>query len=320
MAFPEAILLRGAVLRTVRANSAGSALASGEVRQMADGRAGVFVGGKAAAANDGVEYAVDGIFNVLKSTSITFLPGQEVWWDATNNVATYQGAGDFYMGLCAETDTVSSSAAGTYIAVDLNAKQHSYKIDFNQTGAVMALTAAATSKIMCGELDLQVIATNEAECADALSSDSIAKTARGIFEGEVNFAVAAGTATDFSFGIANATSTTDADAITEHVLFHVDGNDTKIYAQSKDGTTTVTATDTTKTYATGTRKFFQLDARDPASVKLYINGVRVLSATTFVLTAATGPFKLLAHIEKTSSTNTGQMKVIKARGYTAPAA
>jgi FMN-dependent NADH-azoreductase len=59
-----------------------------------------------------------------------------------------------------------------------------------------------------------------------------------------------------------------------------------------------------------------MDARDPASVKLYVDGVRVLSGTTFVLTAATGPLGLLAHLEKTTGTATGTVYVDALRAKT----
>ena len=108
--------------------------------------------------------------------------------------------------------------------------------------------------------------------------------------------------------MANGTSTTDADAVTEHVLFHVDGGALDILAQSKDGTTTVTATDTTIDITAGSavanRFEFWIDARDPADIQLYINGVNVLPASVFKLDAGTGPIGLLAHLEKTSGTAT----------------
>jgi hypothetical protein len=95
------------------------------------------------------------------------------------------------------------------------------------------------------------------------------------------------------------------------VLVHIDGGSTAINAQSKDGTTTVTATDTTKTFTAGTavanRTEVWIDTRTSGGVAIYVNGVRVLSGSTFDLSHATGPLGLIAHMEKTTGTATGRL-------------
>jgi len=158
-----------------------------------------------------------------------------------------------------------------------------------------------------GARALLLTATNEAQCIDLLSVDRWDKSANAIAEFIVRPAANGSTnAVDLNFGIANGTSTTDADAVTEHVYFHIDGGSPSINAQSKDGTTTVAATDTTKTISAGSavanRTELWIDTRNPAGVKLYVDGVQVLSATTFRIDNATGPFGLLCHLEKTAST------------------
>jgi hypothetical protein len=147
--------------------------------------------------------------------------------------------------------------------------------------------------------------------------DKFDKAANAIVEIILRPAVnGSGAAVDFSAGIANGTHATDADLITEHVFFHIDGADTSIFAQSKDGTTTVAATDTTLDITAGSavanRVELWIDTRDPANVKLYVNGARVLSGSTFKIDAATGPFGILVHIEKTTGTTTGQFHVDRA--------
>jgi hypothetical protein len=71
----------------------------------------------------------------------------------------------------------------------------------------------------------------------------------------------------------------------------------------------VAATDTTVDAVDDTYVDFRMDCRDLADVKLYINGVRVLSATAFKLDAATGPLKLLAHIEKGANDTLGEIRI-----------
>ena len=46
------------------------------------------------------------------------------------------------------------------------------------------------------------------------------------------------------------------------------------------------------------------------NVKIYVNGARVLPGTTFDISKAASAWKLLAHLEKTSSTDTGDFEVV----------
>lgn len=299
---------------------AASTVVSGEFRQMPDGRAGYLDSLGTRVSGDPAAFATEGVCLALKSTSVIFLPGQEVWWDPTNNFATYalagRIAGGFFIGLCIESDTVA--AATTYVKIDLNKRNPAYVIDLRRDGGVTVLTAAAGAVSVAdiaGMTEFKLVATNEAECVDLLSYASITTGGDAIAEMEINIVAAAGSATDLNFGLANATSTTDADAIAESFFVHVDGASQNILAESDDGTTEVAATDTTIDWVAGTTFFAQFDVRDPASCKLYINGARMLSGTTFVLTAATGPLKLLVHCEKTAGTNTAQVKVGSARAY-----
>lgn len=293
--------------------SASAARSSGEVVQMPDGRAGVRQGGAVAASGDAVSYRIEGVVQVAKSTSVNFLPGQEVWWDTTNNYATHQLAGDFFLGICCHDDTTVLAAA-TVVKVDLN-KRTSYLIDSRRDGGVNTITSttAFTTALMTkqngGDWHMQLAADNEAQCQDWLSEKSIARTGDGIAEFEINILAAAGSATDISVGLANASHASDADAITESVFVHIDGGSQDILLESDDGTTEVAATDTTLNWVAATRFFVQIDWRNPADVQIYINGALMLTATTFVLTAATGPMKLLFHVEKSASTNTASVKV-----------
>ena len=116
-------------------------------------------------------------------------------------------------------------------------------------------------------------------------------------------------ALDINWGLANETHATDFDSVGEFVGFHVDGNATTLSAESDDGTTEVAATDTTLEAADDTFNEYWIDARNPADVKLYVDGVRVLSDSTFVLTDATGPVFPIVHLEKTSNDTPADVRV-----------
>jgi hypothetical protein len=101
------------------------------------------------------------------------------------------------------------------------------------------------------------------------------------------------------------------------VFIHLDGNGTPINVESDDGTTEVAATDTTLDYTEGSevanRVYFTIDMRNPADVQVYVNGALVLGSTVFNVSAATGPWRLLVHLEKTASTDTYRVAVDELR-------
>jgi hypothetical protein len=68
----EATYLRG---RHERRNTAVAAVASGEVHQLADGRAAVRTGLDAAASGDRVNFTTEGNFTVVKAASLVFTDG-----------------------------------------------------------------------------------------------------------------------------------------------------------------------------------------------------------------------------------------------------
>lgn len=300
----------------VQVQSALAAYGSGEVVLLLDGRAGIVAGLNARAIGDAVTFITAGVFNITKSTSVQFLPGQEVWWDATNNEATYSVAGDFKVGIA----VADATAAATTVAVALNGSTH-YHIEQGVTGFDYAttLTAGVPSVVdQGGSIRLAMDTTAEAQRAEALSKDSIAITANPIVECILEVTDNGDDAAlDINVGLADAGHASNADTIAESVFFHIDGNVLNILAESDDGTVEVVATDTTKDYVVGTAFFVQIDARDPADIQLLINGVNVLGATVFRLDAGTGPMKLIAHIEKSSNDTPGAIEVTKFRAYKA---
>jgi predicted RecA/RadA family phage recombinase len=295
-----------------------AAIAAGQVIQLADGRAAFAPTAIAAGVLGAVQ--VCGIVEVEKTTSMVLLDGLDCYWDHSANKAHYKKVNDrdFFLGVVKG----DAASAATTVKVALNV-QPVWDIDINRDAYLSVPTgtqvvgAFGHVKPFGGARGLQLTATNEAQCIDILSVDRFDKNANAIVKAIFRLGTNGSTSdVDFNIGIANGTSTTDADAITEHVLFHIDGGALTILAQSKDGTTTVSATTTgvsaTAGSAVADRFELWIDTRTTTSVKLYVNGAAVATGSTFRIDGATGPFGLLAHLEKVSGTATaGPMLVDK---------
>lgn len=297
--------------------TADAAITGGEVVQLRDGLAAVIpvdvVSGEKAGAQ------CEGIFRVEKTTGQVWLDGGEIWWDHSANKATcippLAGDRDFYLG-SAVGDAASAATEGY---VNLNVKP-AYEIDLHRSGGDTAVVLTAGTPYIYsrgGSLDAAFSATAEAQKLDWLSKRSFALGSNWILDAVVEVVTNADAdVADLSVGVANGTNASDADSITESAFFHFDlGADLNIDAESDDGTNETAATDTTVDFAVGTPVFLQIDGRDPASLKFYINGVRVLSSTTFNISAATGPLKALFHLEKSSNDSPGnvQLDVLRVR-------
>lgn len=298
--------------------TAAAAVSSGEVRQLPDGRAAVYTGLNSAASGDPIGNQTEGVFLVAKTSSIVFLDGGRVYWDASASKAHFKKVNDrdYYIGRA-----VGDAASGdTQMYVNLNVPECQYDWTHVTHGylsvptGTQAVGAFGYPKVLGATRELELTSTNEAQCIDMLSKERFAIESNPILEAIVCVVANGSTsAVDFNVGLANGTSTTDADAITEHVLFHIDGGDLSIFGQSKDGTTTVAAADSTVDVVAGSavanKVELWIDARDTSNVKLYVDGVRVISGSTFKLNAGTGPIGALAHLEKTSSAATGKVHV-----------
>ncbi len=289
-----------------------AALDPGQILQMADGRAGVVNTASGASVGDRVTVTTAGQFTVTKTSGVVLLDGGRAYWDHSANAVTFRKVNDrdFYLGRVVG----DAASADTTCVVNLNVNPPP-DIDLLRDGALSVATGTAAAggfglpQVYGNSRALTLTGTSEVQCVDMLSVDRVAISANPIAEFIIRLGANGSTsAVDLNVGLANGTSTSDADAVTEHVFFHVDGGALDILAQSKDGTTTVTATDTTIDITAGSavanRFEFWLDARNPADVQLYINGVNVLPATVFTLGAGTGPIGLLAHLEKTTGTAT----------------
>lgn len=300
---------------------ADASYSSGDVVQVPDGRAGVVRGIFVSGDTMSVEVA-EQVFTFPKTTSMVLLRGGRAYWDFSANKVYFRAINDrdFYLG---RIDADATSAATT-CRVRLNARVK-YDIDSKiDPGLSVPVGTAAAGAFGRGVgwkgagLNLNLTATSEAQKIDWLSKDGFDVTSNAIveFQFSVPTGSAAGGTQDLNIGVATTTHATDGDAIAKHLFMHFDGNAVKLNFQSKDGTTTVAATDSLTTLTAGqtnlagVRKEVWLDLRDLTSVKLYVDGAQVLSGTTFDISAwSTTTAFLLAHLEKTTGTDTAEVDV-----------
>ncbi len=281
---------------------------AGEVVQLRDGRAGILPVDVDASVVGALQ--TEGVYTVVKTASMVFLDGQELYWDHSANKAHYKAVNDkdFFLGTCVG----DAASAATTCKVNVN-KHAEYLIDTSRDAVDSVLVLTAGTPLFLQQGGTQVLkfsATAEAQKIDVLSKAGFAPGANAIVEGVIEIVDNGDAAAlDFNIGVANATHTSDADSITESCFIHIDGNTLDIYAESDDGTTEVAATDTTINFAEGTQFHFMMDLRNLADIQIYIDGALVLGSTTFKLDAATGPLKLLAHLEKSLDDTPGEVHV-----------
>jgi hypothetical protein len=174
---------------------------------------------------------------------------------------------------------------------------------------------------MGGMHKFSLTATSEAQKVEAITDEGFDKAGLPIVEMIVNVVNdGAGTNSDVNIGLANGTHASDFDSVTEYLALHLDGNTADIRFQSKDSGTTVASADSTVDYTEGTSFEVWMDCRDLSNIKIYVNGVRVLSGSTFKLNVAVGPLKLISHVEKASSTDVYEINVARLVARTRTAA
>lgn len=282
---------------------------AGEVIQLPSGRAGALRGQIAKTVGQAAAFTVRGKVTLLKTASVVILKGAPLYWDRSANTVTPLKAlagADFFIG----SAVADATAAATTVVVDMNVEPV-YLIDIMRDPTDTVLVGAATVTMQPGYSTLKIIATNEAEKCDVMSQHSVPVTVPFIIEGRVaSYEIGSDNTVDFNIGLANDTHATSADTITESAFLHLD-EVLSIYAESDDGSTEVAASDTLVDCVDDTYFDFAFDCRDLTDIHVYINGVEVLAATAFDISAATGPLKLLAHIEKTTGTATGEARVSK---------
>lgn len=310
----DATLVRG---RSENRITLAAAAAAGEVRQGPDGRALVLGGQNAYAAGDTVNFTDTGKFTMPKTASIVLLNGLRAYWDYSAGKVHYKKVNDrdFYLGRVVG----DAASADTECVVDLNVDPP-YDLDlardpFTSTPVgTQAVGGFGYPRRLGGSHGFYITATNEAQKIDAISVDGFSKDANAIIEFAIRMPNGgSGSASDFSVGVVNATHATDADSITDSLLMHLDGGSTNICFESDDGTTEVNATDSTLDFTAGVtpaeRFEVWMDLRNPADVQIYVNGALVLPSSVFNIDASVATWKLFAHVEKTSGTETADMIV-----------
>lgn len=300
-----------------------ASVAAYEVRQTPSGKAGVYDRSVGASSGDYGDLTTAGTYTLAKTTSMVLLKGCRVYWDHSANACSYKKVNDrdFYVGRAAEDATSSAPTCAVLLnedpPYDLDLLRDPYTTAPVGTQALGGFLPPARCG---GALHFLLTSTNEAQKVDALSVDGFATGANAIVEAQFRVVSdGAGTVVDANIGIANATHATDADSITESVFCHLDANNTNINFESDDGTVEVAATDSTTDYTEGStvavRETIWFDMRNAADVQIYRNGVLMLDSTTFNVSVATGPWRLLVHVEKTSSTDTYELAIDALRAW-----
>lgn len=285
---------------------------AGDVIHLRDGRAGVI--SCAVESGDTVGVFTTGKFYVAKTTSMVVLPSSKLFFDHSADKChlLHVNDRDFFLGAALEDE----AAADTEALVNLNV-QPVFTVGFESGFAPTRIqTAGFVSVVGAGRegVNLDFSATAEAQTAGALSHRGAVITAESI----AHFLVCVNNkgdaaALDIDWGIATASGTTDFEAIAQRVGFHIDGATLDLDLASDDGTTDTTLVDTTVNIVEGTPFLCQLDVRDPAAIKAYVNGVQVLDGTTGAATTlkiAAGTFKAIAFMEKTSDDTPGSLSVL----------
>ena len=284
-----------------------AAVTAGEVVQITDGRAAFAPTAIAAGVKGAVR--VSGIADLAKTASMVIVKGSRLYWDASaSKVHLLQvSSTDFFVGV-AQEDAV---AAATTVEVALNVDA-AYKLSLGDGFSSLPISNAGWPHIVGHREGVSFIfdATAEAQKLDALSQRSVAVGTPGVVEALVSINVNGDDAAfDLNIGLANATHATDADTITESLFLHVDGASLNLNLESDDGSTEVASTDSTVDGVLLTPFLVQWDLRSWADPQVYINGVNVLPSSVFDISAATGPMKLLAHMEKSSNDSPGNVTV-----------
>ena len=111
-----------------------SALSSGQVLQLWDGRAAVAIGDIAASTQGAVQ--VRGVAKFTKTAGFVALRGNRAYWDYSTNAVYYKKVNDqdFYLG----TFTADATSASTECYIAMNVEQRA-DIDINRDPALTVL-------------------------------------------------------------------------------------------------------------------------------------------------------------------------------------
>lgn len=296
---------------------------AGQVFQLPTGEAAVITAGSPVSSGDQTEsISTSGKYTLEKTTGVVFLPGQEVWWDFSANKAHYLRTNDrdFLVGIAVD----GASSAAITILVDINKRRQSFTSLLE--GSVISATTGTHAvgangfsypKRIGKNAKFQLSSTNEAQRVDYMGTDCFDPAAKwiAVFVFKV-IDGGSGSAPDVNLGVANGTHATDFDSVTQRLSLHIDGNSVNLNLGSTDGTTTVAYTDTTIDYSAGSavanRVHLMIDGRTLTDIQCYLNGANVLPSSVFKLDAASGPLRLIAHLEKTAAADTFELDLEEA--------
>lgn len=302
---------------------ADAVITSGDIIQLADGRAAVVpTVPNNMSAGDVVGARVWGVVEVDKTANIALLNGGDVYWDVSAGKAHFRpenGTGDFFLGTCVK----DAAAAAAKVLVDLNVHAN-YEIDLHNpnlhgdgwTAENTDGLGVTSAGIVPGVYTLSFDAVAEVAQAALFSKREVLVSQRPILEARVAvFNIGDNAALDINVGLASASHATDFESIPVFAAVQLDGASLNINTHSDDGTTDRAPADSTIDAVDDT--FFEvwIDCRDDTDVKFYIDGVLVnTSAAKRVLTAALAvSVAAIAHIEKTSDDTVADFRVSKLR-------
>lgn len=299
--------------------TAAAAIAVGECWQLADGRAAALAATETAAkaVGDRANFSTEGQYTMPKIANKVCLDGFPAWWDHANNQVTplrpASGRG-FKLG----SFVGSAASADTTCVVNLNVDPvPTISLKDGEVWVNERTNGLATTPLLGGAFQMAFDAVVEAAQAANYSARTIPIAGNPRMRARVCVADNGDNAAlDIDIGFANGSHATDFESITEFVAFHYDGNSLNISAHSDDGTTDVAVTDTTVDFVEDTYHELWLDGSTPSDWQLYIDGVLVLSATTFTLGNATGPIFPIVHMEKTSDDTLADFRVAELDVFT----
>lgn len=188
--------------------------------------------------------------------------------------------------------------------------------DDNMWRAVLTGTTPTVARVTpssSGEVELTNTATEEAQVATLYQSDilqfDIDKIKEVHFRVKMNqAALTSGSVVAFGvIGNHNA----DVDAIAQSVLFQVTAatSTTLVYCASDDGTAETAPTSTGVALINAYKDFLISFAEGTDDIRFFIDGVPVLTGTTFDMSNYTGSLQLWAQCQKASSTNTDEITI-----------
>lgn len=286
-----------------------AAVSVGEVLQVPDGRAGVAI--DTTAAGGLVACQICGIHKMAKTANEIYVPGQRLYWDASASKVTAVPpitAADFFVGCSAD----DAAAADTEAKVDLNKDWEGSVDQRSCTFAVASTLTAGDPRVAQVGAGARFVldATNEAQMISVLSHKAVSLDSDWIFCAEVVLDAAAGSATDISIGVSDSGHASDFQSAGSFCTIHIDGGAQDIFVESDDTATDVNPTDSNINWTAAVPFALVIDGRDPADIKLYINGIReTASAVTLAIAIAASGLKMCVHIEKSLSTNTADVTV-----------